>query len=174
MTKKEFVREKLELLKSIGITSIDDLLSIVNFMPGGDDEYNSDSQQEKKHFSIEEETDFSLEVKVKNILYYLGVPAHILGYTYLTDAIMLVVRDKNALNKITYVLYPEIANKYETTANRVERAMRSAIETAWNRGDVDILTEVFGNTISMDKGKPTNSEFIALISERIRMGIALQ
>lgn len=170
MTKKDWVREKLELLKSIGITTIDDLISIVNFIDGAYDECNSDSQNVSKAFSIDKETDLSLEIKVKDILHRLGIPAHIIGYPYLTDAIVLAVRDKNNLNKITHVLYPEVANKYGTTPSRVERAIRHAIETAWNRGDVDILIEVFGNTISIDKGKPTNSEFIALISDRIRMG----
>ena len=111
---------------------------------------------------------------MKDILHHLGVPAHIIGYQYLTDAIMMAVRDKNVLNRITYVLYPEVANRYVTTPSRVERAIRHAIECAWNRGDVDVLNKVFGNTISIDKGKPTNSEFIALISDRIRMGVAVK
>jgi len=134
MTKKEFVREKLELLKSIGITSIDDLLTIVNFMPGGDDEYNSDSRHVNKTFSIEEETDLSLEIRVKNVLHRLGTPAHIKGYQYLTDAIILAVRDRDVLDGITKVLYPEVAKKYKSTPSRIERAIRHAIEVTWDRG----------------------------------------
>ena len=170
MTKKEFVREKLELLKSIGITSIDDLLTIVNFMPGGDDEYNSDSRHVNKTFSIEEETDLSLEIRVKNVLHRLGTPAHIKGYQYLTDAIILAVRDRDVLDGITKVLYPEVAKKYKSTPSRIERAIRHAIEVTWDRGDLEVFDEIFGNTVSLNKGKPTNSEFLALISDNIRMG----
>ena len=170
MTKKDFVREKLEALKSIGITSIDDLLSIVNFMLGGDEEYNSDSRQEKKHFSIEEETDLTLEMKVKNLLHHIGIPNNINGYQFLTDAIILAIRDKNVVKSMTKILYPKVAEMNGTIPSRAERAMRHGIEVAWDRGDYDVLEEIFGNTINPNKGKPTNSEFIALISEHIRLG----
>lgn len=174
MTKKDFVLRKLEALKDIGITTIDDLITIANFMPGGYEEYNSDSRHVNKAFSIEEETNLSLEIKVKDILHRLGTPANIKGYQFLTDAIVLAVRDRDALESITKIIYPDVAKMHKTTPSRVERAIRHAIEVTWDRGDIDVLTEVFGNTISSNKGKPTNGEFIALISDRIRMGVELK
>ncbi len=110
-----------------------------------------------------------LELTVTEILHQIGVPAHIKGYTYLRDAIMLAVRDKNVISAITKQLYPTVAKMNETTSSRVERAIRHAIEVAWDRGDVDVLNEYFGYTIHNGRGKPTNSEFIAMISDRIRL-----
>lgn len=111
----------------------------------------------------------NLEADVTEIIHEIGVPAHIKGYQYLRDAIIMSVEDMDMLNSITKVLYPTIAKKYQTTSSRVERAIRHAIEVAWSRGRMDTIDEMFGYTIHNGKGKPTNSEFIALITDRIRL-----
>ncbi len=111
----------------------------------------------------------NLELDVTNIIHEIGVPAHIKGYQYLRDAIILSVDDMEMLNSITKILYPTIAKKYQTTPSRVERAIRHAIEVAWSRGKMDTIDELFGYTVSTGKGKPTNSEFIALIADKIRL-----
>lgn len=116
----------------------------------------------------QEET-FSLEMVVTDIIHEIGVPAHIKGYQYLRDSIMMAVHDMDILNSITKQLYPAIALRNHTTASRVERAIRHAIEVAWNRGKMDTIDALFGYTIHAGKGKPTNSEFIALISDKIRL-----
>ena len=110
-----------------------------------------------------------LESVVTEIIHEVGVPAHIKGYQYLREAIIMSVNDMDMLNSITKILYPNIAKKFETTPSRVERAIRHAIEVAWSRGKMDTIDEMFGYTISNGKGKPTNSEFIALITDRIRL-----
>ena len=111
----------------------------------------------------------SLESKVTNMIHEIGIPAHIKGYHYLRDAIIMSVEDMDVLNAITKILYPTVAKKHQTTASRVERAIRHAIEVAWGRGKLDTLDELFGYTVSNGKGKPTNSEFIALIADTIRL-----
>lgn len=111
----------------------------------------------------------SLEIVITNIIHEIGVPAHIKGYQYLRDSISLAVQDMDILNSITKQLYPTIAAKHNTTASRVERAIRHAIEVAWNRGKMDTIDALFGYTIHAGKGKPTNSEFIALIADKIRL-----
>lgn len=111
----------------------------------------------------------NLENRVTNMLHEIGIPAHIKGYHYLRDAIIMAVDDMDVLNAITKVLYPTIAKMHQTTASRVERAIRHAIEVAWSRGKLDTLDELFGYTVSNGKGKPTNSEFIALIADTIRL-----
>ena len=116
-----------------------------------------------------EKTEEDLETDVTEIIHEVGVPAHIKGYQYLRDAIVMSVKDMDMLNSITKVLYPTIAKKYQTTPSRVERAIRHAIEVAWSRGRMDTLDDMFGYTINRGKGKPTNSEFIALITDRIRL-----
>ena len=118
---------------------------------------------------MKKEPQKSLEEIVTEIIHDVGVPAHIKGYQYLRDAIVMSVLDMDMLNSVTKILYPEVAKKYKTTPSRVERAIRHAIEVAWNRGKVDTIEELFGYTISVGKGKPTNSEFIALITDKIRM-----
>ena len=110
-----------------------------------------------------------LEADVTNMIHEIGVPAHIKGYQYLREAIMMSVEDIEMLGSITKILYPTIAKKYQTTPSRVERAIRHAIEVAWNRGKMDTIDELFGYTINNGKGKPTNSEFIALIADKIRL-----
>lgn len=111
----------------------------------------------------------NLESVITEIIHEIGVPAHIKGYQYLREAIMMSVNDIEMLNSITKILYPTIAKKYQTTPSRVERAIRHAIEVAWSRGKMDTIDELFGYTINNGKGKPTNSEFIALIADRIRL-----
>ncbi len=103
------------------------------------------------------------------MIHEIGVPAHIKGYQYLREAIMMSVQDMEMLNSITKVLYPSIAKKYQTTPSRVERAIRHAIEVAWSRGRMETLDALFGYTINTGKGKPTNSEFIALITDKLRL-----
>ena len=111
----------------------------------------------------------SLESRVTDIIHEIGVPAHIKGYQYLRDAIIMSVNDIEMLNSITKILYPTIAKKYQTTASRVERANRNEIEVSWNRGKMDTIDALFGYTINNGKVKPTNSEFIALIADKIRL-----
>ncbi len=111
----------------------------------------------------------NLEAEVTRLIHEVGVPAHIKGYQYLRDAIQMCIKDMDMLNSITKILYPEIAKKYGTTASRVERAIRHAIEVAWERCNPDSVEELFGYTINSCKGKPTNSEFIAIIADRIRL-----
>ncbi len=109
------------------------------------------------------------EYIVTDILHQIGVPAHIKGYQFLRNAILMTMEDNDYINSVTKRLYPEIARRYSTTASRVERAIRHAIEVAWDRGDVDILNKYFGYTIHNLRGKPTNSEFIAMISDKMRL-----
>ena len=111
----------------------------------------------------------SLESVVTEIIHEIGVPAHIKGYQYLREAIILTINDMDAINAVTKVLYPEVARKFSTTPSRVERAIRHAIEVAWDRGDVETLQKFFGYTVSGIKGKPTNSEFIAMIADNLSL-----
>lgn len=110
-----------------------------------------------------------IETQVTKIIHQIGVPAHIKGYQYLRTAILLTVNDSEIINSVTKVLYPSVAKKYQTTTSRVERAIRHAIEVAWDRGDVDTLNSYFGYTIQNNRGKPTNSEFIAMIADNLRL-----
>ncbi|MBM7598012.1 two-component system response regulator (stage 0 sporulation protein A) [Virgibacillus halotolerans] len=110
-----------------------------------------------------------LEANITNIIHEIGVPAHIKGYMYLREAITMVYNDIELLGSITKVLYPDIAKKFNTTASRVERAIRHAIEVAWSRGNIDSISALFGYTISISKAKPTNSEFIAMVADRLRL-----
>lgn len=110
-----------------------------------------------------------LEVVVSEIMHQIGVPAHIKGYQYLREAIILSINDTEMMNSVTKLLYPTVAKTFSTTASRVERAIRHAIEVAWDRGDVDVLSSYFGYTIQNSRGKPTNSEFIAMISDKLRL-----
>ncbi|TWH48953.1 sporulation transcription factor Spo0A [Sporomusa sp. KB1] len=110
-----------------------------------------------------------IDVEVTNIIREIGIPAHIKGYQYLRDAIMMIVAEVELLGAVTKVLYPMIAEKYSTTPSRVERAIRHAIEVAWNRGNIEMINKIFGYTIKLDKGKPTNSEFMAMIADKLRM-----
>ena len=113
--------------------------------------------------------DANLEAVVTDIIHEIGVPAHIKGYQYLREAIILTINDMEMINAVTKVLYPEVARKFSTTPSRVERAIRHAIEVAWDRGDIEVLQKFFGYTVSNIKGKPTNSEFIAMIADSLTL-----
>ena len=113
----------------------------------------------------------NLEAKVTNIIHDVGVPAHIKGYQYLRDGIIMAVKNVDIINQITKQLYPDLAKKYKTTPSRVERAIRHAIEVAWNRGQVESMENIFGYTVNSNRGKPTNSEFIAMIADKLRLEI---
>lgn len=110
-----------------------------------------------------------MEVRVTNVIHDVGVPAHIKGYQYIREAIILAVKDEEIINSITKILYPTLASTFKTTPSRVERAIRHAIEVAWNRGQIEVHDKIFGYTVNSNKGKPTNSEFIAMIADRIRL-----
>ncbi|MGM8365086.1 sporulation transcription factor Spo0A [Virgibacillus sp. W0181] len=110
-----------------------------------------------------------LEANITSIIHEIGVPAHIKGYMYLREAITMVYNDIELLGSITKILYPEVAKKFNTTASRVERAIRHAIEVAWSRGNIDSISDLFGYTVSISKAKPTNSEFIAMVADRLRL-----
>lgn len=110
-----------------------------------------------------------IEAQVTKIIHQIGVPAHIKGYQYLRSAILMTINDNDIINSVTKVLYPSVAKKYSTTTSRVERAIRHAIEVAWDRGDIDTLNSYFGYTIQNTRGKPTNSEFIAMIADNLRL-----
>ncbi len=118
-------------------------------------------------------TDPELELMVTEIIHQIGVPAHIKGYHYLREAIILSVKNSEIINSVTKLLYPTVAKSHGTTSSRVERAIRHAIEVAWDRGDIDVLNSYFGYTIQNDRGKPTNSEFIAMISDKLRLRLKI-
>lgn len=115
-----------------------------------------------------------LETMVTEVIHEIGVPAHIKGYQYIREAIILTVRDMDLINAVTKALYPMVAKRYNTTPSRVERAIRHAIEVAWDRGDIEVLQKYFGYTVSNVKGKPTNSEFVALIADRLQLRLKEQ
>ncbi len=125
------------------------------------------SKNEKIDFERSRTPD--LQVIVSDIMHQIGVPAHIKGYQYLREAIILSVDDPEIMSSVTKVLYPTVAKTFKTTSSRVERAIRHAIEVAWDRGDLDVLSSYFGYTIQNSRGKPTNSEFIAMISDKLRL-----
>ncbi len=118
-------------------------------------------------------TDTDLELMITEIIHQIGVPAHIKGYHYLREAIILSIKNTDIINSVTKLLYPTVAKKYSTTPSRVERAIRHAIEVAWDRGDIDVLNSYFGYTIQNERGKPTNSEFIAMISDKLRLKLKI-
>ena len=143
---------------------------IKNFRPSRQLELVAKDSVRKPYINVTStKAENNLEALVTNIIHGVGVPAHIKGYQYLREAIMMVVNDIEVINQITKTLYPKIAIKYETPPSRVERAIRHAIEVAWGRGQVDLMENIFGYTISASKGKPTNSEFIAMIADKLRL-----
>ena len=150
----------LGLIKPVRTDSLlehmDELLSIRNGTSGGGTSLPTTEPDD-------------IETQVTQIIHQIGVPAHIKGYQYLRTAILLTVKDSDVINSVTKVLYPSVAKKYSTTTSRVERAIRHAIEVAWDRGDVDTLNSYFGYTIQNNRGKPTNSEFIAMIADNLRL-----
>jgi two-component system response regulator (stage 0 sporulation protein A) len=127
---------------------------------------NEKSKREGTSFA-----DVDMDVVISDIMRQIGVPAHIKGYQYLRSAIKLAINDEEMLSSVTKLLYPTVAKMYNTTASRVERAIRHAIEVAWDRGDVDVLSSYFGYTIQSQRGKPTNSEFIAMISDKLKLSL---
>ena len=135
----------------------------------------SDWKNEEKPLVLKDNvvTDTQLQLMVTEIIHQIGVPAHIKGYHYLREAIILSVKNCDIVNSVTKLLYPTVAKSYTTTASRVERAIRHAIEVAWDRGDIDVLNSYFGYTIQNDRGKPTNSEFIAMISDKLRLKLKI-
>lgn len=124
---------------------------------------------ERQSRSVSRRGEVNVEAMVTSIIHEIGVPAHIKGYQYLREAIMIAVNDMDVINAITKVLYPQVAKTFSTTPSRVERAIRHAIEVAWDRGDLETLQKFFGYTVSNTKGKPTNSEFIALIADKLQL-----
>ncbi len=124
---------------------------------------------EEREVEPEQEKTPDMEAQVTKIIHQIGVPAHIKGYQYLRTAILLTIKDSEIINSVTKILYPSVAKQYQTTTSRVERAIRHAIEVAWDRGDVDTLNSYFGYTIQNNRGKPTNSEFIAMIADNLRL-----
>lgn len=131
--------------------------------------YGIDSTGSNNIVKLNGATDADLEIVISDIMHELGVPAHIKGYQYLREAIVLTVNSPDMMSSVTKVLYPTVAKAFSTTASRVERAIRHAIEVAWDRGDIDVLSAYFGYTIQTSRGKPTNSEFIAMISDKLRL-----
>lgn len=140
-------------------TLVERIRQLAGQAPGGGEEENSRPSAREQ----------SLESTVTGIIHEIGVPAHIKGYQYLREAIMIAVEDMEVINAVTKILYPEVAKRFGTTASRVERAIRHAIEVAWDRGDLETLQKYFGYTVSNSKGKPTNSEFIAMIADRLQL-----
>jgi two-component system response regulator (stage 0 sporulation protein A) len=145
------------LLKPLDITSLSEHVKALT----------KQKNMSAKSSDFGENTD--LEAQVTKIIHQIGVPAHIKGYQYLRSAILMTIEDNEIINSVTKVLYPTVAKKYQTTTSRVERAIRHAIEVAWDRGDVDTLNSYFGYTIHNSRGKPTNSEFIAMIADNLRL-----
>ena len=139
---------------------VDRIIQILSYQKKNENILNYDENNDKER---------DLEVMVTEIIHQVGVPAHIKGYNYLRESITLVVQNPDIINSVTKELYPTVAKKFNTTASRVERAIRHAIEVAWDRGDLDILNSYFGYTINNGRGKPTNSEFIAMIGDKLRL-----
>lgn len=147
----------------------DAIISRIKQVYASNHEHLLDCMAGKIYENKNRKSELSLETDVTNIIHEIGVPAHIKGYQYLRDAIMMSVNDSEMLNSITKQLYPTIAKQHKTTPSRVERAIRHAIEVAWSRGKMDTIDELFGYTVNNGKGKPTNSEFVALIADKIRL-----
>ena len=144
-------------LKPFDLNVMAERLQQISGWSGKSDDYSPTKQNDE------------LEVVISDIMRQIGVPAHIKGYQYLRESIMLTIEDPELMHCVTKVLYPTVAKNNKTTASRVERAIRHAIEVAWDRGDVDVLSSYFGYTIQNTRGKPTNSEFIAMISDKLRL-----
>ena len=142
----------------------------ISIVPQTEAEKNAEKLQAKEtKKGVKDYSDFELEEIVTKVIHDIGIPAHIKGYKYVRTALIMSLRDHNVLDSITKALYPDIAKLYNTTPSRVERAIRHGIEVAWSRGKMSYIDEVFGYTINHGKGKPTNSEFIALIADYIRL-----
>lgn len=149
--------------------NLDVLMKRINQLSGVDDKSDNKMQYARAILTGQKDDEKSLEIDITNIIHEIGVPAHIKGYHYLRDAIIMVVEDIDLLGAVTKELYPAIAKANNTTPSRVERAIRHAIEVAWNRGKLETIDALFGYTVQNDKGKPTNSEFIAIIADKLRI-----
>lgn len=160
----DFLAEVMELDVSYFTVKPCDLVDLVNRIA----KHNVTQVHFQNKLNAKEQ-EFDIEMRVTQIIHDIGVPAHIKGYQYLRESIMMTVNDMENINAITKVLYPTVAKRFKTTSSRVERAIRHAIEVAWDRGNVETLNEFFGYTINNSKGKPTNSEFISMIADRIRL-----
>ncbi len=177
----EFLEFGGSLMEQLNITAAKDnekIYKILGDLMNGDKEFQimitvpsakTDSNRATKETTKQKEVIRDLEQDVTDMIHEIGVPAHIKGYQYLREAIMMSVEDPGMISSITKILYPTIAKSFQTTPSRVERAIRHAIEVAWSRGRMETLDALFGYTIDTGKGKPTNSEFIALIADRIRL-----
>lgn len=177
----EFLEFGGSLMEQLNITAAKDnekIYKILGDLMNGDKEFQimitvpsakTDSNRATKETTKQKEVIRDLEQDVTDMIHEIGVPAHIKGYQYLREAIMMSVEDPGMISSITKILYPTIAKRFQTTPSRVERAIRHAIEVAWSRGRMETLDTLFGYTIDTGKGKPTNSEFIALIADRIRL-----
>jgi len=152
--------------------SADEIINKIKMVmekPDADRLYPDVNLSSRRQYEPGRKMSTDIEKTVTTVIHEIGVPAHIKGYTYLREAIMLVLKDTDLINSITKQLYPSVAKKHNTSSSRVERAIRHAIEVAWDRGDTETLNNLFGFTINQNKGKPTNSEFIAMISDKLRL-----
>lgn len=144
------------ILKPFDMSDLENkILDAVNFVPSKDSKINVYHN--------------NLEISVTKLLHGLGVPSHIKGYQYIREGVILMYEKPDIVGAITKELYPEIANRFDTTVSRVERAIRHAIEVSWNRGDIDLMEEIFGHSVDYDRAKPTNSEFIVTVSDKLRL-----
>ena len=176
MSVKELEEKTMEQLNLVSTKDNREVYRILNDLMNQNKEFQImitvPSEGKSKQAVVEEEpkqVTRDLEQDVTDMIHDIGVPAHIKGYQYLRTAILMTISDSEIINSVTKILYPSVAKKYSTTTSRVERAIRHAIEVAWDRGDVDTLNSYFGYTIQTHRGKPTNSEFIAMISDRLRL-----
>ena len=170
ISQENIIRKAMDLGAKYYITKPFDLSMLVKRVR---DIYESSKKtnEQSKEYIMKVANRTNLPEEVTNIMHDLGVPAHIKGYHYIRDAIIMVINDLEMINSITKLLYPTIAKKYKTTSSRVERAIRHAIEVAWGRGQIEVIDEIFGYTISNGKGKPTNSEFIAMVADKLRLAM---
>ena len=163
------LREVLEEMRTKGISNFKILEEVISVLKGN----RGLPETETKDFDESKSKSEFLKVEISSILHEIGIPANILGYRYLRDAILLVIEEPTAIDGITKLLYPRVAKLNNTTHSRVERAIRHAIEVAWDRGNEEVLDSYFGCTIQNDRGKPTNSEFIAMITDKLKLKYSL-
>ncbi|WP_100331514.1 sporulation transcription factor Spo0A [Bacillus xiapuensis] len=167
---EDVTKKAVELGASYFMLKPFDMESLVSHIRQvGGSEHQTAQRSANSIVNSPEKKSVNLDASITSIIHEIGVPAHIKGYLYLREAISMVYNDIELLGSITKVLYPDIAKKYNTTASRVERAIRHAIEVAWSRGNIDSISTLFGYTVSMTKAKPTNSEFIAMVADKLRL-----
>ncbi|WP_017727027.1 sporulation transcription factor Spo0A [Halalkalibacterium ligniniphilum] len=171
---EEVTKKAVDLGASYYVLKPFDMEVLINNIRDVSGQKRSFIQQSSSSFMFSQPTKtssntFNLDASITNIIHEIGVPAHIKGYMYLREAITMVYNDIELLGSITKVLYPDIAKKFNTTSSRVERAIRHAIEVAWSRGNIDSISSLFGYTVSVSKAKPTNSEFIAMVADKLRI-----